>query len=190
MYDIVHTDAYVLSERDEGEANKIFLVFTRELGVISLHAQSIRKGTSKLKSLLQPYKKIHTDIVVGKKIFRVASVISGRSFVHLFENKYKRKVFTDTFKILLKLIPRQVPVPEIFDFYDEMLFEIEYANTISDIKKIESMFLWNTLNLLGYIDEISFREVYTILSPETLFEEIQTGTLIKYINKTFEKMHL
>lgn len=190
MYDIIHTDAYVLSEKEDGEASKVFLMFTREFGIVSIHAQSIRKQTSKLKSLLQPYTYVFVDIVVGKKIKRVTSVISHESFSQIFLDKTKKSTYHDTLILLSKLIPRNTHVPEIFTLYHHFIKTLKIVSSKTDIKKIECVFLWLFLYNLGYISTGDSLVTLESLKGNEHIEPQTIKQMAKQINNILNTIHL
>ena len=77
---IYHTQGFVLSSRNVGEANKILTVFTRELGLIRATVQGIRLNKSKLKFSIQDLSFATIDFVKGKEVWRITSAKSITSF--------------------------------------------------------------------------------------------------------------
>lgn len=182
MYDIIHTDAYILNDREDGEESKVFLIFSRELGVCSVHAQAVRKQASKLKSLLQPGNRVFMDVVVGKKMKRATSVLAHTSFLSLFEEQQKRFIFINTLSFLTQLIPRNTPVPEIFEQYDIFIEQLKKSNHEKEIEYIESLFVLNVLSLLGYVDTTKeYIETHS-LEQKTSFYKNQINKVLKSIH--------
>src|SRR3989344_878829 len=70
MYPVYSTEGIILGSKDFGEASRIFLVFTREFGLIRLQGQSIRKITSKLRYQLEDYSLLKLEVIKGKEIWR------------------------------------------------------------------------------------------------------------------------
>ena len=60
------TQGIILKRQDSGEANRIFKVFCKEYGKLTLFAVSERKITSKLRGGLELFSLSHVEFVQGK----------------------------------------------------------------------------------------------------------------------------
>ena len=60
------TQGIILKKQDQGEANRIFKVFCKEYGKLTLFAVSERKITSKLRGGLELFSLSHLEFVQGK----------------------------------------------------------------------------------------------------------------------------
>ncbi len=65
------TKSIVLAQYDQGEHDRVYKVFTRDFGVIMVHAKSIRKLESKLRPHLQVGTKALLTLVKGREVWRV-----------------------------------------------------------------------------------------------------------------------
>lgn len=70
-YHLYHTPALVLGSVPVGEANKRFALFTRELGLVSATATSVREERSKLRYGLQDFSCSEVTLVRGKEFWRL-----------------------------------------------------------------------------------------------------------------------
>lgn len=61
------TQGIILKKQDQGEANRIFKVFTKEYGKLTMFAVSERKITSKLRGGLEPFSLSYLEFVQGKQ---------------------------------------------------------------------------------------------------------------------------
>ena len=77
---IYHTQGFILSSRNVGEANRVLTVFTRELGLIRAVVQGVRLGKSKLKFALQDFSFANIDFVKGREVWRITSAKNITSF--------------------------------------------------------------------------------------------------------------
>ncbi len=71
MYHLYHTDALVLGGAPSGEGSKTITLFTRELGLLSATAQSVREERSKLRYGLQDFSYAEVTLVRGKEYWRL-----------------------------------------------------------------------------------------------------------------------
>jgi len=63
MHHIYHTHGFILSSRNNGEANRMLMIYTREMGLIRAVAQGIRLHKSKLRFTLQDFSYVNVDLV-------------------------------------------------------------------------------------------------------------------------------
>ncbi len=70
-YHLYHTDALVLGGSPRGEGSKTITLFTRELGLLSATAQSVREERSKLRYGLQDFSYAEVTLVRGKEYWRL-----------------------------------------------------------------------------------------------------------------------
>jgi len=61
------TQGIILKRQDQGEANRIFTVFTKEYGKLTMFAASERKITSKLRGGLELFSLSYLEFVQGKQ---------------------------------------------------------------------------------------------------------------------------
>jgi recombinational DNA repair protein (RecF pathway) len=150
MYDIVNTESIILLERIEKEHDKSFFVFSRELGLISIYATSVLKVGAKLNSILQPYRFIQSDIVVGKSKNRVTTARHSLSFEDILKDKNKKETFSSATNFLSKVLPKNISSSEIYDLYKEFILSILNTKKKEEILYFESIFIYKILIILGY----------------------------------------
>lgn len=152
-YHVYTTGAFVLSARNIGEANRFFLLFTRDLGLVHATAQGIRKEISKLRYSLQQFSLSEISLVKGKDVFRITSSKPIDNFYFSLASE-KREVGVRVFSLLRRLIQGQEPNEDLFD---KVLAGMEFLrNTNLDQKKIldfERVLVFRILDSLGYIEK-------------------------------------
>ena len=65
------TQCFVLESFDQGEHDRAYKLFTREFGLVSAHAKSIRKLESKLRAHVMPRSIALVTLVQGKEVWRL-----------------------------------------------------------------------------------------------------------------------
>lgn len=70
---IYNTEAFIMSSHNSGEADRVYKLFTKDLGVITAKATGIRKIESRLNFFVQDFKYIDASLVKGKTIWRLVS---------------------------------------------------------------------------------------------------------------------
>ena len=61
----------MLSEKSIGEANRIYTIMTRDLGLVRAMATGVRKETSKLRGNIEPFSLASISFVKGKNYWRL-----------------------------------------------------------------------------------------------------------------------
>jgi recombinational DNA repair protein (RecF pathway) len=71
MYEIDSTQGYILSHTNIGEANKSYRILTRDYGLVTAHATSVRKEQSKLAHFLQLLSHIELEAIQSRKGYQI-----------------------------------------------------------------------------------------------------------------------
>lgn len=163
MHHIYETNAFVLKNTPQGEADGLLHLFTEELGLIVATAQGIRYEKSKLRFATQKLSYCHVSLVRGKGIWRVTNAVP-------IENNYTNLNPEVVFAInrVLKLVERLVAG----ESGDENLFSIiysgiQYLKSLTEFDKekildIEVVIVLRILNRLGYIGSSEQINFYTL----------------------------
>jgi DNA repair protein RecO (recombination protein O) len=128
MYHIHHTNALILSSRPSGEANRVFTLLTRELGLISAVAQGVRLGKSKLRYALSDYAYAHIDLVHGKEMWRVTSATPVTTFPGMRATTRGVKTLTQVSKVIRRLVRGEMEFQE--ELFDDILRAYEHLEAM------------------------------------------------------------
>ncbi|MBI2507248.1 MAG: DNA repair protein RecO [Candidatus Niyogibacteria bacterium] len=71
MYNLHRTEGIILSATDFGEADRIYNIYTKDFGKISVLARGIRLEKSKLRSHLGLYSLVRLSFIEGKEFMRL-----------------------------------------------------------------------------------------------------------------------
>lgn len=194
MHHIYHTKAIILSSRNIGEANKIFSLYTRELGMIRAIAQGVRLNKSKLRFSLQDFSYVNIDLVRGRDIWRITSASYVNSFPFARGNKESIFLIARVSKLLERLCQGEVVNEIIFDDFVQALYLLDSLETEkSSILALELHVVLRILNSLGYVDGGLLLKDY-LSSPfdfskvDNLLKEKQS--IIAHINKALNESQL
>ena len=189
---IYNTEAFVISSRNSGEADRNFKLFTKDFGVISAKATGIRKVESRLRYFVQDFKYIDASIVKGKNYWRL---VSARPIHDL----NSRKSLTTSSRIrslqlIGKLAPEGEPLTELFD---ELVAAYTYTSTthprMEDMESIEALIALKILHSLGYWgDKQSENDLVKSPFNETAIERIKVTkkTIIRELNNSLRATQL
>ncbi len=76
MYQKYSTDALVLGSREQGEADRTYLFYTYDFGLVRARASAVRSEKSKMRYALQNYSLVTLSLVKGKRGWRAAGASS------------------------------------------------------------------------------------------------------------------
>jgi recombinational DNA repair protein (RecF pathway) len=198
------TDAFVVESTPSGEANKSYLLFTRELGMIRSTAQGVRLLKSKLRFSLQDFTQVSVSVVRGKDIWRITNAKAIRHLYNEFRHEEDIVIcIAQTFALVKRLVPGEEKNEKLFIFIEKALDFLETylkkAKNNSDnelrekISSFESILVLNILFELGYLAPIS--ELEKFIEPdftEELLYSMNAVRKIAYseINKSLHETQL
>ena len=161
---IYTTQALIIEGTLTGEANKSYLLFTKELGMIRATAQGVRLLKSKLRFSLQDFTYVSVSVVRGKEIWRITS---ARGLAHIYDiykdlgRKELIVMLANVCALIKRLMPQEEKHQELFEYLVEA-FRYEYLPTISEdeIKSLECILVITILRELGYFGHVPMLEPY------------------------------
>lgn len=148
---ITTTEGIIIGARYRNEANRLFQVFTRDLGLVSVHAQNIRGLNSKNRFHMQVFSHVMIDCVYTKSGWRLTGATQIKNCFS--ELMLVRGSHVRIFQLLRRLINGEEPYENLFDFLVEILhFEYDADISQSDVHALELLATTKILGMLGYID--------------------------------------
>lgn len=141
------TEAIVCGGEDTNTADRSFLLFTREAGMLYASAKSVRREESKHRYALQEFSYARVTLVRGKGGWRVTGAEPIANFYALAETRAARSFLRNIVLLLRRVLRGEVPHPEIFDDVTEAV------KTSGDHEPhvLESVLTLRTLHTLGYV---------------------------------------
>ncbi len=162
MHHIYHTEAFVLSSRNSREADKVFTIFTKELGLVRASATSVRKISSKLRYALQDFSLARIDLVRGRETWRIISAtpiksisLIGRTYENSQETFLRKDLRMQIIANIFSLIKRLSHGEEANEFlYEDLKRGIEMISAPTllerELESVESVVVLRILYHLGY----------------------------------------
>lgn len=185
------TEALVCGSFDQGTADRSFLLFTRDLGMLFAVAKSVREERSLQRPALQDFSRIRVSLVKGKTGWRIGSVEAVANDYARASTREVRGSVVALYRLLRRFIRGEEPVgdlyPVVIDSLDVLLDELPNRRLAELKAEID------ILARLGYVDEVAIpktvaglalREVATMTDPKL---EVQLEVLI---SKARENSHL
>ncbi|MDO8593898.1 MAG: recombination protein O N-terminal domain-containing protein [bacterium] len=144
---LYHTLGFILGSEGRGEANKSFTLLTKDLGLISATAQSVREERSKLRYGLQELSLSELTLVRGKDIWRLTgAALVDNLFLSFRDSPEITALFGRVFRLLRRLVAGEEK--------NERLFTV-IAETSSFLKGLHSPFLKGEKRIHGASQDLS-----------------------------------
>jgi DNA repair protein RecO (recombination protein O) len=155
MATIFATQGFIMAKRDFGEADRFYLIATRDFGVSEFFAKGVRKNSAKLKSGLELFNLSEIEFVSGKQNKTLTDVRILDSFPEIKKNQEKLKIVFEISEIFANLIKGETPESSFWNFLEEF-FNLLKKTKAKDLNFLlfKYYFIWNLLRLLGYGVEI------------------------------------
>lgn len=142
------TPIYILHSRPFRNTSLIVEVFSREHGRISAVAKSARGLKSRYRGKLQPFIQLQGDWL-GKRELKTLTQVEYIAA----PQKLSRVSLACGFylnELLLKLLQKEDPHPDLFDYYQEALLQLMSAQQQASTQVALRLFEKNLLDVLGY----------------------------------------
>lgn len=162
MYQKYQTDAFVVRSYEQGEADRVFALFTREFGFLWARATAVRRENSRMRYALQSGALAHVSVIRGSKGWRLAG---ARALTSLGTHDGAVRTFARIMLLLERLAGGQEPNAYLF----QTLMHANTALMQEDAKMlpvIELTAVARMLYALGYLSQEAFG---TALFAETAF---------------------
>ncbi len=124
-YHIYTTKGIVLSEKPWREADKVYTILTRDLGLVRATALGARKVSSKLRGALEPFSLSLISLVRGRERWRATSAQAIKLLPRTL-------TLANPFALIEKLVVGEAPHPELFDAVEKHL-ESDEITLVSQI---------------------------------------------------------
>ena len=194
QHHIHHTQGIILSSKNRGEANKMLLIYTRELGLVRAAVQGVRHNRSKLRYALQDFSYANIDLVRGKEIWRVTSAAPINSFAFIRSDKEKFLLMARLFSLVERLCAGEEAAERVWDALRQALSLLDSPEFSKD--SIHALELHTVLSIvyeLGYIGESELLSDYLgkDFADEHVFQILQNRkSIISHINKALRESQL
>lgn len=190
---IYHTQGFILSSRNVGEANKTLTIFTRELGLVRAQVQGIRLSKSKLKFSIQDLSFANIDLVKGKEVWRITSAKNISSFPMARANKNSLVLIARISGLIERFCGPEISNEKIFDELIQSLYILDDEIENETREALELHLVLRIMHELGYIGESNLLAQYLSES----FDKDKTKNLLKerqaiifHINKALSESQL
>jgi len=148
------TQAFALKERDRGEADKIFTVFSKEFGKISILGKSIRMAKSKLRGNMSIFSLLDLEFIQGKSLKTLVDAELLENYQNIKQNPNVLLTLSNIVDVFDKLVygtEKELRLwflfKEVFDVLNNI--DIDFAGFY-----VCHWFYWRLFAILGYCPEL------------------------------------
>tara|TARA_Y100000310_G_C20566234_1_gene755631 strand:- start:772 stop:1233 length:462 start_codon:yes stop_codon:yes gene_type:complete len=146
------TQGIILKKRDQGEANCVFKVFTKEYGKLTLFAVSVRKITSKLRGGLDLFSLSKLEFVQGKQKKVLVQAISLRQPLASLQNLSRLQAAMLITNLVDKHMAEQEKDEKVWELLVQSFSELQ-DNPVPE--KAYEVFAPRFMTLAGYGNKIA-----------------------------------
>ena len=146
MFTRHRTEALFLKKTNQGEANQVFTVYTKDFGKLEVTAKAIRKIKSKLNSGAEIFYYSEIEFIQGK----VRKILTDAVLIKKFRKDLPQlQIAYQVTQTLDDLVKGEEKDARIWNLIKETLAKMEESSEI-----IYYYFFWNLLVILGYQPEV------------------------------------
>jgi len=184
------TEAFILGSLPEGESNKVYKLFTKNLGYVFAHGQGVREMRNRNRFALRTGVRSEVTLVRGRSTWRItgAQHVATNTERESSEDGPKRKVYVKKLHHLTaSLLPQETPLTDVYD----LLIEAEHAFStyeVETLRDIEALCALRLLHYLGYVGHEQSAWPSAALTTTTFSDEVvrwaqeHRRTLLRAIN--------
>lgn len=146
-YQTYITDALVCGSYDRGNADRLYVLFTREAGMVYAHAQSVRREYSKQRYALQICSHIRATLIRGRHEWKIAGAESRQNLYATCATREERAFVRDLIVLLRRCVQGESPHPALYDEVMEVcaVLDKHHPNPLKQIMELRMLYA------LGYV---------------------------------------
>ncbi len=141
------SEGIILAKKNFSEADKIFVVYSKEHGRISLVAKGVRRPKSRKRGHLEVFNNVRMQAVIGKGLDLMTEAEVIEDFKEI-RNSLKKVSLAYYFVEVIGRITHEHQQNE--ELYDLLLGYLRRLKTENLLKKLRTSFVTDVLVLLGY----------------------------------------
>lgn len=149
-YQTYITEALVCGTFNRNTADRSYLLFTKEAGMLFAEARSVREERSRQRFALQDFSLVRVSLIKGKATWKIGSIESKINYFSVATSKEARGSVVGTLKFLRRFFSGQEPAPVLFE---SVIQALEFLKgDVSNRNFMEMVLQVRMLLALGYVD--------------------------------------
>ena len=188
MFTHYRTQGFFLKEEEQGEANRLFTVFTEDFGKLKVFGRAIRKIKSKLRAGSEIFSLSEIEFIQGKAYKTLTDTVLIDRFKNIKEDPEKLETAFQIAEALDSFLGEEEKDDEIWQLLKETFQRLnDYSLQTTNYSLIYHYFFWNLISILGYKPELYHCSVcQKKLFPRNLYFSSKEGGIV--CESCFQKM--
>lgn len=163
------TKALVCGIKNRNTADRSYLLFTREAGMLFANARSVREERSRQRFALQEFSLIRVSLIKGKHGWRIGSIESQQNYYHKAVDKEARGGVVSLFRLLRRFVRGEESDAVLFDY---VVASLQVLSQDLDQRQFVQMVIQvRIMALLGYVDTKVIPEVVRAVTPKEVVKQ-------------------
>ena len=144
------TEALVCGTFNRNTADRSYLLFTKEAGMLYAEARSVREERSRQRMALQDFSLVRVSLIKGKSGWKIGSIEAQANFFTVATTKAARGSVVSLTRFLRRFFSGQEAAPALFEYVVGALRLL--SGEIQDRDFLERVVQLHVLLSLGYVD--------------------------------------
>lgn len=187
-YQTYTTEAIVCGTFNRNTADRSYLLFTREAGMLYAEARSVREERSRQRMALQDFSLVRVSLIKGRTNWKIGSIECKTNFFMSSTTKTARGSVVLVTKFLRRFYGGEQPFPTLFDYFANALQLL--STNIEDRDHLEKIIQARVLYELGYVDIKVLPSIVLNDVTELVGISFDQLTLAPIIDKAVSLSHL
>jgi len=160
-----NTPGIILKSFDRREADRAYVILTRNFGLVYADASGVRAETSKLRGALQDFSYSEITLIRARDRWRITDASVVLNTWQSIKESEKRALLGRMFHLVDKLVETHQEEEELFDALANAVFFLAKTRmTREECNNLEVLLALRVLRRLGYLGESASLE-HVIASP-------------------------
>lgn len=190
-YSTYTTEALVCGTFNRNTADRSYLLFTKEAGMLFAEARSVREERSRQRFALQDFSHVRVSLIKGKSSWKIGSIESKMNYFSHATSKEARGSVVHLFRLLRRFLSGQEAAPA---FFERIVAALQLlAHETSGREVIEKVTYVQLLLELGYVDKGTLPAIVESDYSSTALAGVSPEVLLqldKIIDKAVSTSHL
>lgn len=176
------TEALVCGTWSRNTADRSYLLFTRDAGMLYADARSVREERSRQRYALQDFSLVRVSLIKGKQSWKIGSIEIQKNYYHDAIDKEARGSVVNISRLLRRFVKGEEASPVLFDYVLEVLEVLQAEGTERSFVQMATQV--QILSLLGYVDIKRIPDSLHNIAPASIAKEYSARN-----HKIIEKLY-
>ena len=141
--------AIILSSHDSGEFDRLYILYTKEIGVVKAMGRGVRKQTAKLAGHLEPGTLSEVYVARARGMGQITGAIALDNFENIKNNFEKLAEVLKIFKFFTRHFSEEEKDEKVFELLSGFLEKADFADRAELADILIEAFWWKLFDALG-----------------------------------------